>query len=240
MCDRMAQSLWLLALVFLSGHPAAQLECPPDKEVPLWNQIHLRKRRNFIAKFCPGIQLPGWRVLQTENCHYGTTSSCAKGHFLLAVVILPSSLTLVHFFLSEHPLPSWSALQTETYHCGTTSTCRKAVILFAMVFLSIRPAAQLQSVLLSETHHCGFSVEPHPPAQKGQFYLLWHSSHDIEQPSWSTLQSETRQLWNHIHLHKSGNFICHGTSVRLSSCPAGVSSRQRGTTVEPHPPAQKR
>ncbi len=76
----MAQSLWLLAVVFLSGLPAAQLECPPDKEVPLWNHIHLRKSGNFICWYsCQDIKQSSWSVLQLENHHCGTTSTFAKG-----------------------------------------------------------------------------------------------------------------------------------------------------------------
>jgi hypothetical protein len=46
-------------------------------------------------------------------------------------------------------------------------------------------------------------------------------------------------LWNRIHLHNWGNFICCGVLVRTFSCQVRLSSSQRLITVEPHPPEDK-
>ncbi len=126
----MAQSLWLLAVVFLSGHPAAQLECPPDKEVPLWNHIHLRKSSNFIYHSIP-VHSSSCPVTE---CHpvrdsplwiqCGTTSTCAKGAILFAVVFLSGHSAAQ---LECHPVrdsPLWNHIRL-----------RKRAILLAMVIL---------------------------------------------------------------------------------------------------------
>jgi hypothetical protein len=138
---------------FLYGHTAAQLKYPPDKEVSLWNHIHLQKSGDFIchgipvhSSSCPVKECPPVRD-SSLLIQCGTTSTCAKGAILFAVVffsghsatpvgvscrqslatdirlrkrtilfsmvILPSSLRLVLFFLSEHLLPRWGVLQSD-------------------------------------------------------------------------------------------------------------------------------
>ncbi len=82
----------------------------------------------------------------------------------------------------------------------------------------------------------GTTVEPHPPAQKQQFYLPWYSCPFIQLPGYrvSSCQRLTTvySVWNHIHLCKRGNFISCGILLKTFSRPVGVSSSQRLTTVD--------
>jgi hypothetical protein len=139
-----AKAAILFAVVFLSGHPAAQLECPPDKEVPLWNHIHLRKRGNFI---CFGI------LVRASSSPTGVSSrqrgTTVEPH-------PPAQKRQFYWRWYSCPgiqQPNWSVLQTKRYHCGTTSTCAKAAILFSGIL--VRTLSSRVSVLQSESHHCG-------------------------------------------------------------------------------------
>ncbi len=183
------------------GH--AQLECPPDRDSPLWNHIYLHKSGYFVchgipvhSSSCPVIECPPVRDSPLWNQIH-----LHKKEILFAVL----------FFRVTSQLASWSVLLSQSHHCGTTSICTKGGIL-------VRASSCPVEVSCRQTL---ITMEQHPPEQKGQslFAVVFLSI----QPAARLECSPDRDspLWNHIHLCKRGNFFDDFILVRASSCPVG-------------------
>ncbi len=159
------------AILFDNSCPGIQL---PNWSVLQTKRFHCgttatcEKRQFYLLVFLSGQQ-PSWSVLQLENHHCGTTSTCANGAILFAAVFLSGLIAAQLECTPDKEVPLWNHIHL-----------RKSGDFICHGFLSIHPAVRLQSVLLSETHHCGFSVESHPPAQKKSFicwvFFVWASS----------------------------------------------------------------
>ncbi len=140
-----------------------------------------------------------------------------------------------HFICYDIPVQAYSCLGVSCRQrltiFGTKFTSAKEAILLAVVFLS--SAAQLECPPVRDS-----PLWNHIYLHKsGNFICQFLSRHPAAQLKYPP--DKEVPLWNHIHLYKRGGFICCGISGWSSSSPTGVSSRQIGTTVKQHPPAQK-
>ncbi len=224
----MAQSLWLLAVVFLSGHPAAQLECPPDKEIPLWNHIHLHKSGDFICHGIP-VHSSSWPVTECPPVVWLTTVDSIWNH--------------IHLCKRDNFISCGILLKTFSCPVGVSSSQRLTTVDSVWNPIHLRKRDNFIScgiLLRTFSRPVGVSSSQ----RLTTVYSMWNHIHLCKRGNFiscgillrtfsspvgaSSSQRLTTVDWNHIHLLKSGNFICHRISVRLSSCPAGVSSRQRG------------
>ncbi len=161
----------------------------------VWNHIHLRKRGNSI---CCGI------LLRTFGRPVGVSSSQR-----LATVESHPPAQKRQFDL---PIP----VRASSCPTEVTSAQRDTTV-------EPHPPAQKQQFYLP-WYSCPFIQLPGYRVSSCQRLTtvnsVWNHIHlckrcnlfavvfflEHSQPSWSTLQSETRQLWNHIHLRKRGQF----------------------------------
>ncbi len=228
------------AMIVLCRHPAAWLECPADRDLPLWKHIHLRKRGNFYwwwysCPGCPAAQLECPLVRDSSlwnhiHLHQRSNYICcgiSSGH---GITVNSSSCPVGMSFrrlttVEPHPPGQKGQFYWRWYSCqGIYCSC---------------PVGVSSRQRLT-------TVESHPSAKIGNVissvFLSRHPAAQLECPPDTGIL-----LWNHIRMYKmailSSVVLLPNSPTpvsRSSSCPVGVSSSQRLTTVESHPSAQKR